>query len=169
MKNDIRVSNFSFHNVAKTVAQLTLPDFDALTLHQWWTFRSEDGRFPLRHQCVNYAMQMITSFEAVVEKVDSFGKSATMAQVFGLEWFASFSRGSQFFVEALLCRAARRLGFLLLTASKKQVGHLPWSKSHLNRFTTKTGSRQSRWSWSPSLCSTSHLLSLLIISLCTRR
>eukprot|EP01053_Blabericola_migrator_P003567 Blabericola_migrator_1__3566@NODE_205_length_11429_cov_258_680338_g176_i0_p1_GENE_NODE_205_length_11429_cov_258_680338_g176_i0NODE_205_length_11429_cov_258_680338_g176_i0_p1_ORF_typecomplete_len1220_score230_36DNA_pol_B_exo1/PF03104_19/4_2e14DNA_pol_B_exo1/PF03104_19/1e14DNA_pol_B/PF00136_21/5_7e23_NODE_205_length_11429_cov_258_680338_g176_i033937052 len=120
LKSDVKVMNFSFENVLKAVCQRVLPHISPHILSAWWQCQVHTAH-PFRCNALKHIIDRILCFNDVLEKTECIAKSATMGQVFGLDLFSVLTRGSQFFVEALLCRAAQRLGYVLLSASKSQV------------------------------------------------
>lgn len=78
-------------------------------------------RRPLRDRCLHYLLRYIQLYMKLLDSIDLLTRFAELSRLFGLDFASVISRGSQYRVEAMLCRATHPIGFLLLTASKKQV------------------------------------------------
>jgi len=57
-------------------------------------------------------------------RLDLVGKTTEFAKVYGIEFYHVISRGSQYRVESMMLRIARKLNFIALSASQKQKAQM---------------------------------------------
>ena len=61
----------------------------------------------------------------MMEQLDMTGRTGELARAFGIDFFSVLTRGSQYRVEAMMCRLAHTQNYLLPAPSKQQALLLP--------------------------------------------
>lgn len=149
LKSEVKSTKYTVHGLASEILGITFPYYSRYTLSSWWFARSavnDQGSNnyvdvstvsqhpsdmknqsmhrspnPLRFRCLNYLLHYLQLTLKILDSVELLSRSEELARLFGTDIWSVMSRGSQHRVEAMTCRAAHALGYLLHTASKKQV------------------------------------------------
>ncbi|CEL92814.1 unnamed protein product [Vitrella brassicaformis CCMP3155] len=123
LRSEVKTTQYSLHALAQTLLGTTVPHFPPFTLSSWWhhTDQDEPDRHPYRHFALRYVMRCVRLVVGLMDSTDLLARTTEFARLFGIDFWSVLSRGSQFRVEAMLCRAAHALGYVLLSASKIQV------------------------------------------------
>uniref|UniRef100_A0A0X3PMW4 DNA polymerase zeta catalytic subunit n=2 Tax=Schistocephalus solidus TaxID=70667 RepID=A0A0X3PMW4_SCHSO len=119
IQHELSLHEYSFENVVYRVLKERIPRFVDGQLTFWF----EDSNGVSSRQALEYwAYRCFTNLRLVAE-FDLIGRTSEFARVFGIEFYHVFSRGSQYRVESLLLRTARRLNFLLPSPNVVQRAH----------------------------------------------
>ncbi|EZG70485.1 DNA polymerase [Gregarina niphandrodes] len=114
-REDTKLNDVSFLNMVKCTLGLILPRMELHVLSLYW---HTGGR---RAFVIRMIMNRVEAFRRMLWKQGVIGKYVSLSSVFYVEWSASITRGSQFFVEAIMLSACRNLGCILSSLSKQQV------------------------------------------------
>lgn len=146
-KQEVKTTKYTVHGLAASLLGITFPCYSFYTLSSWWNATldpnmeeatNEDAAVeassvklsaiatgsmsrPLRFRCLRYILRYLELTLKLLDNVDLLSRSEEIARLFGTDIASVMSRGSQHRVEAMMCRAAHALGYLLHTASKEQV------------------------------------------------
>lgn len=150
LKNEVKTTKYTVHGLASEILGITFPYYPRFTLACWWYATAPEspngaasqvagslkggssvaskkdlkGSYsyrPLRFRCLNYLLRYLELSLCIFDSVDLLSRSEELARLFGTDIWSVMSRGSQHRVEAMVCRAAHALGYLMFTASKVQV------------------------------------------------
>lgn len=80
-----------------------------------------DWRAGGRWRCVQHWVRRARLSLAMMEQLDMTGRTGELARAFGIDFFSVLTRGSQYRVEAMMCRLAHTQNYLLPAPSKQQV------------------------------------------------
>ncbi|KAM7535525.1 hypothetical protein Aperf_G00000090701 [Anoplocephala perfoliata] len=116
LKHELSLHEYSFETVALHVLKKRIPRFTEGQLSDWM----DDAHIPTRWQSLNYIVTCSEINLALLKKLDLVARTSEFARVFGIEFFHVLSRGSQYRVESLLLRTARRLNFVLPSPNPAQ-------------------------------------------------
>ncbi|VDD82134.1 unnamed protein product [Mesocestoides corti] len=116
LQHELSLHEYSFETVALHVLKERVPRFTDGQLTAWM----EDTNTAARWLAMGYWMRRAEANLRILERLDFVGRTSEFARVFGIEFFHVLSRGSQYRVESLLVRMARRLNFLLPSPSVVQ-------------------------------------------------
>lgn len=115
LRSEIKTNMYHFDNVCKKVLDKTFPTYTTNKLDTWWNSRKR------RAWTINHLLTKSQLTLEMLDYLDVIGRACEMARLFGIELYSVFSRGSQYRVEAVLCRVALPLGYCLPSPSKDQV------------------------------------------------
>ena len=113
VKVELHIKYYDLDYVAFHLLQSREPVYSYDTLSQWY----KQG-YPHRLKVFEYVFHNIDITYKLMETLDLVNRDITMAKTYGIDFESVDSRGSQFKVEALLSRIARRCKYLLLSAPK---------------------------------------------------
>ncbi|VUZ48913.1 unnamed protein product, partial [Hymenolepis diminuta] len=116
LQHEVSLHEYSFETVTLNILKKRMPHFTEGQLSEWM----EDPHIPNRWQSLNYIVSRSETNLALLKKVDLVARTSEFARVFGIEFFHVLSRGSQYRVESLLLRTARRLNLLLPSPNPAQ-------------------------------------------------
>ncbi|CAH8642458.1 unnamed protein product [Dicrocoelium dendriticum] len=116
---EVSLFEYSLESVVLHLLKEPVPAFSWGQLHQW--FKASTGTS--RWRTVDYWIYRSQVNLRIVEALDLIGRTSEFARVFGIEFFHVLSRGSQYRVESMLGRTARRANFLLPSPSVVQRAH----------------------------------------------
>ncbi|KAF8571349.1 hypothetical protein P879_05171, partial [Paragonimus westermani] len=113
---DLNLFEYSLETVALNLLKETVPKFSLAHLHQWLIEVPGVNRW----RTVDYWCFRSVANLRIVDALDLIGRTSELARVFGIEFFHVLSRGSQYRVESLLGRVAKRGNYLLASPSIAQ-------------------------------------------------
>ncbi|KAL5965017.1 DNA polymerase zeta catalytic subunit [Taenia solium] len=119
LKYEVSLHEYSFETVVLHVLKKRIPKFTQGQLSDWM----DDVRNATRWQALLYVALRSETNLTLLKHLDLVARTSEFARVFGIEFFHVLSRGSQYRVESLLLRTARRLNFLLPSPSPPQRAH----------------------------------------------
>ncbi|KAL5108709.1 DNA polymerase zeta catalytic subunit [Taenia crassiceps] len=119
LKYEVSLHEYSFETVVLHVLKKRVPKFTQGQLSDWM----DDVRGSTKWQALLYVTLRSETNLALLKHLDLVARTSEFARVFGIEFFHVLSRGSQYRVESLLLRTARRLNFLLPSPSPPQRAH----------------------------------------------
>lgn len=105
--------NYSLTNVADKILGAPFPYYRPAALMAWHQTAP--------HRYIMTCVQKLHTVIAIVNKMCLFEQYIELAFVIGLDMCSALARGSQAYIESLLCRVSYRLGFLLYSPTKKDV------------------------------------------------
>ncbi|KAH9284512.1 DNA polymerase zeta catalytic subunit [Echinococcus granulosus] len=119
LKHEVSLHEYSFETVVLHVLKKRMPKFTQGQLSDWM----DDVRSTTRWQALLHVNMRSETNLTLLKRLDLIARTSEFARVFGIEFFHVLSRGSQYRVESLLLRTARRLNFLLPSPSPPQRAH----------------------------------------------
>ncbi|KAF7320333.1 DNA polymerase [Mycena kentingensis (nom. inval.)] len=118
MRSEVTLNVYDFENVAFHVLGRRYPRFGPRTLNKWY----QDSSPEHKSRIFRYFSERCIMNLDILEQTEVVTKTAEFARVFGVDWFSVLSRGSQFKVESFMFRIAKPENFVLVSASKQDVG-----------------------------------------------
>ncbi|EJD47779.1 hypothetical protein AURDEDRAFT_144423 [Auricularia subglabra TFB-10046 SS5] len=119
MRVDMALSSYSFENVSFHVLKRRMPHYPAKTLTEW-----TKSNLPLHNgRVLAYFADRTACVLDILDETETITKHAESARVFGIDFFSSISRGSQYKVESFLFRIGKPESFVILSPSGDEVGH----------------------------------------------
>jgi len=115
MRSEMALTNYSFENVNHAVLRRRSPKFDHAALTAWWA----DGR--KRWRVFEYYWTRAHGNLDLLDRLDFVGRTSELARLFGIQFAEVLSRGSQFRVESIMLRLAKRRNMVPVSPSI-QVG-----------------------------------------------
>ncbi|VDM17050.1 unnamed protein product [Hydatigera taeniaeformis] len=115
----VSLHEYSFETVVLHVLKKRIPKFTQGQLSDWM----DEVRSATRWQALLHLALRSETNLTLLKRLDLVARTSEFARVFGIEFFHVLSRGSQYRVESLLLRIARRLNFLLPSPSPPQRAH----------------------------------------------
>ena len=119
MRAEVKLADYSRPNVAQHVLCERTPRVAPSTLWRW----HQDPR--RRHRAARHVLQGALCNLRLMERIDLLGTSAEMARIIGIDLTSVRTRGSQYRVEAVMCRVLKRLNYAVVSPSRRQVAGQP--------------------------------------------
>jgi DNA polymerase zeta len=94
--------------------------FSYSLLTSWYTHRSDLYRW----RVVDYYLYRAEANLRLMSRLDLINKTCEFARVYGIEFYHVLSRGSQYRVESMMLRVARKLNYVALSATPKQKAQM---------------------------------------------
>ncbi|KAF7233363.1 hypothetical protein EG68_05930 [Paragonimus skrjabini miyazakii] len=113
---DLNLFEYSLETVVLNLLKETVPKFPLAQLHQWLIEVPGVNRW----RTVDYWCFRSVANLRIIDALDIIGRTSEFARVFGIEFFHVLSRGSQYRVESLLGRVAKRGNYLLASPTVAQ-------------------------------------------------
>ncbi|PYH98794.1 DNA polymerase zeta catalytic subunit [Aspergillus ellipticus CBS 707.79] len=119
MRSELNLLQYTLENVAFHLLHRRVPHYSFQDLTTW--YRSGQPRNILK--VVEYFVSRVQMDLEILESNELIPRTSEQARLLGIDFFSVFSRGSQFKVESLMFRIAKPENFMLVSPSRKQVGH----------------------------------------------
>ncbi|XP_066903422.1 DNA polymerase zeta catalytic subunit isoform X2 [Halyomorpha halys] len=120
MRHEVALLSYSFESLVYHVLHTRVPKFSYKTLTGWWNH----GSLKFRHLVIQHYLTMVDGTERLLDQLDLVRRTSELASLFGIQFYEVFSRGSQFRVESMMLRLAKRLGFVAVSPSVDQRAHM---------------------------------------------
>ena len=91
------------------------------TAYQATDTNSPHGRQAQRGQALQLLEARVLAVLGIAKQMDLYVRSSEMAQLYGIHFFETVSRGSQFRVESFMQRVARPFSYIMPSPSKEQI------------------------------------------------
>ncbi|KAM7264807.1 hypothetical protein ACFE04_002490 [Oxalis oulophora] len=121
MRGEVKLNMYSMEAVAEAVLRRKVPSIRDKVLAKW--FSSGPGR--ARFRCIEYVTARAKMNLEIMNQLDMISRTSELARVFGIEFFAVLSRGSQYRVESMLLRLAHTQNYLAISPGSQQVAAQP--------------------------------------------
>jgi DNA polymerase zeta len=118
MRGELNLLQYSMENVVWHLLHRRIPHYSWRTLTDWYL----SGRPRDLHKVLRYYLKRTRMDIEILEANELIPRTSEQARLLGVDFFAVFSRGSQFKVESIMFRIAKPENFLLVSPSRKQVG-----------------------------------------------
>ncbi|ORZ34448.1 DNA polymerase [Catenaria anguillulae PL171] len=115
LRSEINLTDYSLESTVAHVLKRRFPRFPPSLLTRWYT----DPR--TRHRTVQVCVRRTLACMQLMVAGSYLDRTAEFARVYGIEFMGVLTRGSQYRVEAVMMRLARRLGYILLSPTRQQV------------------------------------------------
>lgn len=116
LRSEIALSIYSFENCCFSILHERVPRYSNSTLGTWFQQKTD----LLRSKTIEYFVYRSRANLRLMVSLDLIGKTCEFARVYGIEFYHVFFRGSQYRVESMMLRIARKLNFVAFSASQKQ-------------------------------------------------
>jgi DNA polymerase elongation subunit (family B) len=125
MRDEVKLNLYTLENVAAQVLKLKLPKYAQTQLNSWW--KNDDPRISASavHRVLHYYVTRVkTNFE-LIDRLDIIGRTSELARVFGIRFYSVLERGSQYRVESMMLRLAKRNHYILPALTPQQRSNQP--------------------------------------------
>jgi len=120
LKSDINLNIYTFENCVYHILKERIPKYNFNNLNNWFQHRTDLYRW----KTIEYYLIRSIGNLRLMSKLDTIGKTCEFAKVYGIEFYHVLSRGSQFRVESMMLRIARKLNYTALSCSQKQKSQM---------------------------------------------
>ncbi|KAJ1974431.1 DNA polymerase zeta, partial [Dimargaris xerosporica] len=121
LKEACGTSRRSFEHDVYHVLSRRVPHYAFATLTQWYTHRLD----VLRCRVFQYYVERADLNHQLLDASEVVHHKSNFAKVYGIDFYATLTRGSQFKVEAMLLRITKPENFVILSPSAAQVARQP--------------------------------------------
>ena len=118
MQNELNLLQYTMENVAWHLLHRRVPHYSWKTLTHWY----KSGKTRDLSKLLRYYQTRTRLDIQVLEANELIPRTSEQARLLGVDFFAVFSRGSQFKVESIMFRIAKPENFIFVSPSKRQVG-----------------------------------------------
>ncbi|KAK9457853.1 hypothetical protein V1511DRAFT_454690 [Dipodascopsis uninucleata] len=119
LQGSVNLLQYSFENCAANVLKTRVPFYEYQQLTEW--FESKNIRYIVT--IIDYYSKRASLDLKFLKNLEIIEHTAEQAQILGVDFYSVISRGSQFKVESLMFRIAKAENFMLVSPSRRQVGH----------------------------------------------
>ncbi|KAI8639136.1 hypothetical protein BD408DRAFT_392872, partial [Parasitella parasitica] len=117
MRSELTLSSYTFENVAYNLLHDRVPHYSHATLTDWYT----KGPAVLKYRLFKYYMKRVQLNLDMLDASQVVSRTCESARVYGIDFYAVISRGSQYNVESIMFRIAKPENYVLITPSRSQV------------------------------------------------
>lgn len=111
MKSEIALTSYTFENIAYHVLHRRYQKHSFSHLTTMWMD-------PMKLWIVlDYFMDRVTTTIELLKQLDLIGRTCELAKLFGIQFYEVLSRGSQFRVESMMIRIAKRRNYVAVSPS----------------------------------------------------
>ena len=118
MRSELNLLQYTMENVVFHLLHQRIPHYTWADLTDWYV----NGKPRDLAKVVNHYISRVQLDLQILEQNELIPRTSEQARLLGVDFFAVFSRGSQFKVESLMFRIAKPENFMLVSPSRKQVG-----------------------------------------------
>lgn len=117
MKSELTLTSYTFENIAFNLLHDRVPHYSHATRTSWYT----KGPAVLKYRLFKYYMKRVQLNLDMLDASQVVSRTCESARVYGIDFYAVISRGSQYNVESIMFRIAKPENFVLITPSRAQV------------------------------------------------
>lgn len=117
MKGELTLTSYTFENIAYNLLHDRVPHYSHATLTSWYM----KGPAVLKYRLFKYYMKRVQMNLDMLDASQVVSRICESARVYGIDFYAVISRGSQYNVESIMFRIAKPENFVLITPSRSQV------------------------------------------------
>ena len=118
MKSEIALTSYTFENIAYHVLHRRYQKHSFSHLTTMWMD-------PMKLWIVlDYFIDRVTTTIELLKQLDLIGRTCELAKLFGIQFYEVLSRGSQFRVESMMIRIAKRRNYVAVSPSVQQRAHM---------------------------------------------
>jgi DNA polymerase elongation subunit (family B) len=116
LRSEISLSIYTFENCCFSILNERVAKFSFALLTSWFAHRSDLHR----SKTIDYYLYRAQTNLRLISSIDLIGKTSEFAKVYGIEFYHVLLRGSQYRVESMMLRIARKLDYVAFSANQKQ-------------------------------------------------
>ncbi|XP_050435853.1 DNA polymerase zeta catalytic subunit isoform X2 [Adelges cooleyi] len=116
LRHELAVQSYTFENMVFLILNQRVPNYSYQTLSYWWNHNSSLYRW----LTVDHYLFKVESTINILQQLDLIGRTSELAKLFGIQFYEVLSRGSQFRVESMMLRLAKKKNFVAVSPSIKQ-------------------------------------------------
>ena len=118
MRGELNLLQYTLENIVFHTLHRRVPHYSFADLTRWY----QSSRPRDLSTVIDYFVSRTRLDLEILEQNELVPRTSEQARLVGIDFFAVFSRGSQFKVESLMFRIAKPENLLLISPSRKQVG-----------------------------------------------
>ncbi|KAI9468117.1 MAG: hypothetical protein EXX96DRAFT_493093 [Benjaminiella poitrasii] len=117
LRHELSLTSYTFENVVYHLLHIRIPHYSHTTLTDWYA-----RKIPiLKNRLVRYYMQRVQLNLDLLDVSQVINRTCESARIYGIDFYAVLTRGSQYVVESILFRIAKLDNYVLITPSRLQV------------------------------------------------
>ncbi|RCH87381.1 DNA polymerase zeta, partial [Rhizopus stolonifer] len=117
MRHELTLTSYTLENVAYHLLHHRIPHYAYSILTNWYT----EGPPVLKYRLFEYYMKRVQLNLEILDASQVISRMCESARVYGIDFYAVMTRGSQYNVESIMFRIAKPENFMLISPSRKQV------------------------------------------------
>ncbi|KAJ8603905.1 hypothetical protein MRB53_042040 [Persea americana] len=119
MRSELNLLQYTMENVVFHLLHKRIPHHSFQDLTKWY----QSGLPHDLDKVIQYFVNRVQVDLEILDANELIPRTSEQARLIGVDFFSVFSRGSQFKVESFMFRIAKPENFVLVSPSRKQVGH----------------------------------------------
>ena len=116
LRSEISLNIYTFENCCFSILNERVAKYNFALLTSWFVHRSDLHR----SKTIDYYLYRTQTNLRLISSIDLIGKTSEFAKVYGIEFYHVLLRGSQYRVESMMLRIARKLDYVAFSANQKQ-------------------------------------------------
>lgn len=120
MKSELNTTSYTLENFVYHVLRERIPKYSYQTLTTWY----DQPTMLNKWKTLKYYLTRVQMNIQLLDETELISQKSEFARVYGVDFYSVIARGSQIKVESLMCRIAKPENFIMVSASRKQVGYI---------------------------------------------
>lgn len=116
LRREVTLNNYTYENCHFHILHERVPKYSFDVLTKWF---NQDIQLS-RSKVLDYYVQRTEGCLNMINKLGLIPKTSTLARVYGIQFSEVFSRGSQFRVESMMLRYAKRFNYIPVSPTPRQ-------------------------------------------------
>ncbi|KAI8374784.1 hypothetical protein BD560DRAFT_393226 [Blakeslea trispora] len=117
MRNELTLTSYTLENVAYHLLHYRVPHYSYAILTNWYN----NGPAILKYRLFKHYIRRVQLNLELLEASQVISRMCESARVYGIDFYAVMTRGSQYNVESVMFRIAKPENFMLISPSRAQV------------------------------------------------
>ncbi|KAI7899268.1 uncharacterized protein BX663DRAFT_522025 [Cokeromyces recurvatus] len=117
LKHELTLTSYTIENVAYHLLHTRIPYYSHSTLTNWYS----KGIPILKNHLIKYYTRRVQLNLDLLDASQVISRTCESARIYGIDFYAVLTRGSQYVVESILFRIAKLENYVLITPNRKQV------------------------------------------------
>lgn len=117
MRHELKLFSYTIGSISRHLLGHSFPEHTSQQLNSWFRDKSN------LHRVIRHTYRRAALNHSFIDKLDLIRRISESARLYGVEFYSVISRGSQFKVEAVMLRVAKKKGFVAISPSKRSVAN----------------------------------------------
>lgn len=117
MRHELKLFSYTVGSISRHLLGESFPEYTPQQLTSW--FREKSSMF----RVIRHIYRRAALNHSFIDKLDLIRRISESSRLYGVEFYSVISRGSQFKVEAVMLRVAKKKGYVAISPSKRSVAN----------------------------------------------
>lgn len=119
LRNELNLTSYSFENMYFHVLHKRIPKFSNDSLKSWYFSKNNHGTY----RTIDYILKKVEGNIHILDDTSLITRTSEFSSLFGVDFYSTLTRGSQYRVESIITRILKPENLLLFTPSKTNVAN----------------------------------------------